>query len=234
MNGLFKYETHLHTSEGSACAKSKGADMADYYKAAGYSGFIVTDHFFNGNTAIRRDIPWEKRVCQFCKGYENAKKRGEKIGFDVFFGFEYNYRGTEFLIYGLDKEWLFKHPEIVDAEITDALKLVKSSGGMAIHAHPFREAVYINEIRLFPELTDAVETLNARNNNIQNMEAASYADMHSKPHVSGSDIHSAADPICGGIAVENKLKDMAEVMDTIKAGKCSLVWKDRVLSQVMG
>ena len=47
----YLYETHMHTSEASACAGSTGAQMARAYKEAGYTGIIVTDHFFYGNTS---------------------------------------------------------------------------------------------------------------------------------------------------------------------------------------
>ena len=40
----------------------------------------------------------------FSSGYENVKKEGDKIGLSVFFGWEANYQGTEFLIFGLDKQ----------------------------------------------------------------------------------------------------------------------------------
>ena len=115
----YLYETHLHTSEGSACASNTGAEMVRAYKKAGYTGLIVTDHFFYGNTAIDRKLPWEEWVTAFCKGYENAKEEGDRIGLQVFFGWESGYEGTEFLIYGLDKEWLLQHPEIKDATIED-------------------------------------------------------------------------------------------------------------------
>ncbi len=102
----YLYETHCHTTPASRCASAKGEEMADYYKSKGYTGIIVTDHFFNGNTGIDRSLPWNEWVEQFCTGYENAKKRGGQIGLDVFFGFEYNKNGAEFLIYGLGKDWL--------------------------------------------------------------------------------------------------------------------------------
>jgi hypothetical protein len=48
----FKYETHLHTSEASACGSSHGAEYISVYKKLGYDGIFVTDHFFGGNTAV--------------------------------------------------------------------------------------------------------------------------------------------------------------------------------------
>ena len=99
----YLYETHMHTSEASACAGSTGAQMARAYKEAGYTGIIVTDHFFYGNTSVDRSLPWEEWVRRFCLGYEHAKAEGERIGLSVFFGWEACYEGTEFLVYGLDQ-----------------------------------------------------------------------------------------------------------------------------------
>ena len=50
------YDTHVHTSEASACAKNTGAEMARAAKAAGYTGIIITDHAWNGNTLSNVNI----------------------------------------------------------------------------------------------------------------------------------------------------------------------------------
>ena len=76
----YKYETHLHTVQGSACGWLTGAEMARIFKNGGYTGIVITDHFFGGNTAIDRSLPWEQWVEQFCKGYESAKAEGDRIG----------------------------------------------------------------------------------------------------------------------------------------------------------
>ena len=107
ING-YLYETHMHTSEGSACAKNSGAEMARVYAVAGYTGIIITDHFFYGNTAVDRTLPWSEWVERHCLGYEHAKEEGDRLGLQVFFGWESGYRGTEFLVYGPDKQWLLK------------------------------------------------------------------------------------------------------------------------------
>ena len=110
MDKLYTVETHLHTSQGSACAHSTGAEMARAHKAAGYDTIIITDHFFGGNTAVPRDLPWAQRIELFCAGYEQAKQEGDKIGLTVLFGWEWAWHGTEFLTYGLDKAYLLAHP----------------------------------------------------------------------------------------------------------------------------
>ena len=65
----------------------------------------MTDHFFRGNTAIPRELPWEERIELFWRGYEDALEEGLKVGLDVFFGLEQNFTGDEYLVYGLSKEY---------------------------------------------------------------------------------------------------------------------------------
>ena len=77
MENLFTIETHLHTAQGSACAVSTGEEMARAHKAAGYDAIILTDHFFGGNTAEPRDLPWAERIERYCAGYEQARAVGE-------------------------------------------------------------------------------------------------------------------------------------------------------------
>ena len=58
----FLYETHMHTCLASACGVSTGKEHAQFYKDAGYTGIIMTDHFFRGNTAVPRNLPdWKER-----------------------------------------------------------------------------------------------------------------------------------------------------------------------------
>ena len=220
------YDTHFHTLESSRCGASPAADMVDAAKAAGYTGIFVTDHHWGGNTRADRHLPWEEWVDGFCAGYYAAKKRGDEIGLDVFFGWEAGFMGTEFLIYGLSPEWMKQHPElrseipfIKDIEVNDPLtpekqyRLIHEAGGMVIHAHPYREEPYIPETRLFPDYVDGVEVINATHTNPvsrshKNPEfdekAWAYAKEHNFPVTAGSDIHST-DLFCGGMAFTRRL-----------------------------
>ena len=121
----YRYETHMHTCEGSACASASGAEMARIHKENGYTGIFVTDHFFNGNTAVPRDLPWRERIGRFCLGYEHAREEGEKIGLDVFFGFEYGVNAADFLVYNLDRQWLLEHEDIDREDARRAFALMR-------------------------------------------------------------------------------------------------------------
>ena len=222
----FRYETHMHTMEGSACASSTGVEMVRAHALAGYSGFIATDHFFNGNSAVPRNLPWKNRIELFCKGYENALVEGKHIGFHVFLGWEYAYDGTEFLTYGLGKDFLLAHPDMLSWSIEKYLKVVRDSGGFISHAHPFREAPYIPAIRLYPEYVDAVEVINASHQNPEyDAKALKYAKKYSLIQTSGSDTHHTHTLLGGGLEFDHELHSIEEFIQAVKCCKYTLLSK---------
>lgn len=213
----FIYETHLHTSEASACARSTGAEMARAYASAGYAGFIVTDHFFNGNTAISSDLSWKNRIQLFCLGYENALREGRRLGLQVFFGWEYGYHGTEFLTYGLGKDFLLKYPDMLSWRIEEYFDKVHQHGGFIVHAHPFRMAPYIKSIRLFPEYVDAVEVINASHTIPEyNEKANRFAHDHRLLRTAGSDAHNAQTLLGGGMAFDFAINSIEEFIQAVR------------------
>lgn len=212
----FLYETHCHTKPASLCAGSTGEEMARYYKSLGYDGIMITDHFFNGNTGIDRNLSWEEKVEQFCAGYEQAKKCGDEIGLSVFFGFEYNRGGAEFLIYGLDKQWLLQHTEIMEMRICNLYKLVCESGGAMIQAHPFRQASYLEKIAIYPEHCDGIEAINTANSYFCNRNAVWYSKTFELYATCGSDNHGVSRENLGGVYTSRKLETVADWVSIIK------------------
>lgn len=223
----YLYETHLHTSQASACGANTGYDMAKAAHEAGYAGIIVTDHNWGGNTGVDRTLPWAEWVTEFEKGYLDAKRYGDANDFDVFFGYEAGYEGTEFLIYGVDAAWMIAHPEIRTATVEEQYRLIHEAGGMVIHAHPYREEWYIPEIRLFPKQVDGVEGVNAthschlskaHNDPEYDVRAIAYANKEGLPMTAGSDIHSVH-MFGGGTAFKRRLASVQDYCTAIRSGE---------------
>lgn len=219
----YLYETHLHCKESSACAVSTAVEMVRAAKKTGYSGIFLTNHNWNGNTCVDRSLPWTEWVHEFCKPYHLAKEEGDRIGLQVFYGYEAGHDATEFLIYGVDEEWLCSHPEIKDATVMEQYKLIHDAGGMVIHAHPFREEYYIPEIRLFPEYVDGVEAMNAthsshlsksHNQPVFDERAIAYAKEHHFPMTAGSDVHSTQ-MFGGGVAFKTPITSVKDYQNRI-------------------
>ena len=220
---MMRWETHCHTQEGSACGRASAAEMASACKAAGYDGLFVTDHFYNGNTAVDRTLPWDEWVRQFCLGYLHAKETGDRIGLRVCFGWEYSWEGNDFLTYGLSPEWLTAHPEIILVEPIKYLRMVRDAGGLIVHAHPFRQEHYVKYIKLLPEEVDAVEVFNAGNRDERfNERAKWYAENFHLPVTSGSDAHTA-DAFRGGILTEADIQTGEDYARAVCSRKVTII-----------
>ncbi len=217
---MYKYETHMHTSQGSACGQTTGAQHIRFYKDQGYQGIFITDHFFRGNTAIPRSGAWKDRIDQFCSGFEDAWNEGQKVGLDVFFGWEQNYQGDEYLIYGLDKQFLLDHPEAEHWTRREQFEQVHAAGGCVIQAHPFRMRGYLNAIRVCDVFADGVEVANAGNTPAQDAYASRYAKAKGLYTIAGSDNHhSAENTVLFGVGLEKKLTSSADFARHILAKK---------------
>ncbi len=219
---MYKYETHLHTKEGSACSSAAAADMARAHKELGYDGIFVTNHFFNGNTSVDRSLPWEERIDAYCKGYEIAKEVGDEIGLKVFFGVEFCKYNADLLIYGMDKEWLKDNERLLME--TDERKLfstVRALGGFIVHAHPFRSDPYIHHITLYPYDVDAVEVINGSHDpaKFYNERANAYADMYGLIKTGGSDSHHLDKLFGSGIAVPEPINCPEDYLRLLREGK---------------
>jgi len=227
MEQKYLYETHLHTAEVSKCARSTAEEQVKLYKSLGYAGICVTDHYLNGNTSVPRDIQWSERVDLFVRGYENAKEAGEKYGIDVFFGFEYTIpNGNDFLIYGLDKQWILDNPDQLSLDPRSYFRKVREDGGIVIHAHPFREAGYIDMIRLLPREVDGVEAINANRTDFENKLAAQYAENYGLPCSAGSDNHAGHQKRLAGIASDKKFDSVKELILSVLNGESQIFTKD--------
>ena len=214
----FLYETHLHTSQGSACGKTAGRDYIKYYRDIGYTGIFVTDHFWGGNTAIDRNLPWREWVNRFCMGYEDACEEGLKQGLDVFFAWEDAKHG-EYLIYGLDKQWLLEHPAIATCGVAEQYRMVHADGGCVIQAHPFRQRSYIKRVVLALDYCDGIETANLGNHVEDDIRAHHYAEEYNLLVTAGSDRHripdAGEDVSSYGVVLESKLTSARDFANRI-------------------
>ena len=185
---MYKYETHLHTFPVSRCGKASVEETLAYYKAKGYAGVFITNHFLDGNINIEDSIPYAKKVEFYFSDYERGVEVGKTLGIPVFCGVEISYHGTDFLIYGLDKGWFLSHPEIMDMKYSARLRLMMDAGALIIQAHPYREAHYIDHIRLLPRCVHGVEVINSCQSDAENAMARTYARYYGLLEFAGSDV----------------------------------------------
>ena len=149
---------------------------------------------------------------------------GQKIGLDVFFAWEQRYDGDEYLIYGLDPQWLLDHPEVEKWNRREQLEGVHHYGGCVIQAHPFRDRAYIDRVRLGLQYADGIEIANAGNFAYNDVYARQYANEYDLMCISGSDNHNSAGwarhPMdLMGVETQERIADMQQFAQMLRSRK---------------
>ena len=220
---MYRYETHLHTAPVSRCAKATVEESLAFYKKLGYHGVFITNHFLDGSIGIDKTKPYAEQIHFYFSDYERGLEIGEALGIRVFCGVELSYRGTDFLVYGLDKAWFLAHPEIMEMEKSQELALMAEHGALIIQAHPFRGAGYMDHIRLYPRFAQGVEVVNAARSDEENSLAALYAKHYGLIPFAGSDNHTAADrEKLAGICCKAPISSVEDFICKVKSGETEI------------
>lgn len=230
---MYLYEMHQHTAGCSACAGISPEDAVYLLKEQGFAGMVLTNHFYHGNTGIRRQMPWVDFVRPYEEAWLRAKEVGDRLDVDVLFGMEEGVGGgKEVLLYGITPEFLYDHPELRDVPAGEEhlrllAGLTHGAGGLVYQAHPFRVRDYI--LRpwepLPPEYLDGIEGYNAGNPPLENARAMQYAREQGLPVIAGSDAHGNS---CFrfGIAAEYRIRTGEELVEVLNAGDYTLYLED--------
>ena len=217
---MYRYETHLHTFPVSRCAHAGVEESLAFYKERGYAGVFITNHFLDGNINVSRSLPYAEQIAYYFSDYEKAVEIGKKLGIAVFCGVELSYGGTDFLVYGLDKAWFLAHPEIMDMKKSEELPFLMENGALVIQAHPYREASYIDHIRLFPRHVHGVEVVNGNQSDAENQLAKTYCEYYGLTPFAGSDNHfSPRQKKLAGICFEEPICSEVDFAEKIKSRK---------------
>ena len=225
---MFKYETHLHTAECDLCAHVRAADAVRMYRDAGYSGMVVTDHYFallqewfKGDLA---DDSHKTFIDRWLRGYRAAREEGERLGFTVLLGTEVRFDGpsiNDYLVYGLTEEFFYRAPLLNRLTGLDELLSLLPPEALVVQAHPFRDKMTVADpTRLF-----GIEVHNGGTDEKRNALAALFAAQYGKAPLSGSDFHEAKHLARGGIATETPIKSSADLLSVLKSGAYTLLTK---------
>lgn len=235
---MYRYETHCHTSPVSKCGKASAEDTVLFYKKYGYDGIFITNHFLDGNiNPAARELSYRDQIDYYFSDYEEAARIGAARGIKVFPGVELSYKGTDFLIYGLDKEWYKAHPEIMEMQKTEELPFLMEAGALVIQAHPYREAHYIDHIRLFPRSVHGVEVINSNQSWESNEMAKIYARQYGFLITAGSDNHWGSNafnrlkekefrPELAGMCSDSEINSVQDFISEVRSGRMKIFLMD--------
>ncbi|NMB97687.1 MAG: transposase [Clostridiaceae bacterium] len=216
-NNRYKYDIHVHTSETSPCGKIDAVDVVRLYKEAGYTGIVITDHYYE---AFFDKIPfsdWTAKIETYLKGYKTAiaLEEGANIGLNIFLGMEirFNEYPNDYLVYGIDEQFLIENPELYKLTLTEFTKLISGKNIMIFQAHPFRKGQTIERV----DLLDGIEVYNGNpRHDSQNDVAYRFAIENNLKLISGSDFHQIQDLARGGIIIDQSVTSMNELVNILR------------------
>ena len=215
----YKYEMHVHT-----CPCSGGGndirEHIDDLIAKGYTGMVVTNHFYAGDNRIDRKLPWEEFVDAYRQDYLYGLEYAQTVDFDLLFGLEENVGyGREILLYGITPELIESHPELKRASAEKYAEVVHAAGGLVYQAHPYRARDYIR--KPFPleclDLLDGIEVYNAGNEPEWNESARIFAEERGIACIAGSDGHKIGTAGCAGIATKERIACNDDLVRILKS-----------------
>ena len=216
---LYRYDLHVHTSQTSPCASMSGAEQARAYRELGFTGIMITDHYYDGFFERNACPTWKESMDRYFAGYFDAKAEGDRIGLDVFQSAEVTlaYNRKDYLIFGVDADFFYRHERLFALREEELIALVHGEGGLVFAAHPFRAQ------ECYPYgAIDGVEGVNG-NLRSRNELAREYAARRGLLMCSGSDAHNPGDAGSGGIVTAKKVTDVREFADILKNGEYEFI-----------
>ena len=221
-------ELHLHTKESSLCSEIPAKQMIEEYKKQGYSTIVITDHCSKSKFSILGEATWVEKIDYMYKGFDIAKEYGSNLGINILLGVEIklqlsNNKYSEYLIYGIDRDFLYENENIYDYTLEKLYKICNKKGYLVVQAHPFRDNVQLAQL----EYIDGIEVFNGCQNEIsRNDKALEYGNSTNKILTSGSDFHRLDDLARGGIITNIEIKDINKLVEILKSREYELI-KDR-------
>jgi hypothetical protein len=217
---MYKYETHLHTREVSCCGNVPARESVILYREAGYTGMVVTDHYFKLYFDKLGEISWNEKIECLLKGYRAAREEGIKNNFTVLLGIELRFVDMphDFLVYGIDEEFLKDNPKLYELGIEKFSALIKEKKKeiLIYQAHPFRGNIAAIDKRLI----DGIEVYNGHmEHDSQNNLALKYAQEHNLLKISGTDFHETHHIARGGVELTEQVFDMEQFVRALKGEK---------------
>ncbi len=211
----YKTELHAHTREVSPCANLSAAEVAERYIAHGYTTIVVTNHYCH-YVIDPLEGSWEDKARYYLAPYRAMKDyAGDRL--NVILGCELRFRENfnDYLIFGIDEEFLITHPNLHDMTLKDFSALARENGLLVIQAHPFRNGMTV----VNPAYLDGMEAFNGHvGHDSRNPIADAWAKKHGLIRTSGTDFHHPHQSGVAGILTDAPIENSAQLCEILKSG----------------
>lgn len=211
-----KIDLHVHTSELSMCGQLKAEEIVRIYKDAGYDAVAITNHF-NLDTAQhfeRHGI--SDYIGHYRRGFELARKEGEKVRLRVFFGYEIRFTENinDYLVFGMPDELADDYRALFSMRAKDFSALANERGFLFYQAHPFRNGMTVCN----PAILFGIEVHNGHpGHDSRNDVANAWAEKYNLHKISGSDCHFESGAAKAGIITDKDVRTTEELTEILRA-----------------
>ena len=235
---MYRYELHLHSSACSRCGRQTMEEIVTALKEKHLSGAVITNHFYYGNTAIDKTLPWHDFVMAYQEDYLYGARLAKEAGVKLLFGVEEGIsedRGKEVLIYGVPAAEIAARDELRLSNLPMLSEFVRSQGGVIIQAHPFRDRFYIENPNTQPraELIDGIEFYNAQNTPEANEKSLLYIKEHPEMiGIVGSDAHVPQNVGDTFIETSQEITDENMLVKVLKERKFTCFWGEEAAARL--
>ncbi len=219
---MFKTELHCHSKSISECASVSNEEIIQKYTEAGYTTLVLANHFNSSTQRFHKcENSYGDFVTKYIKGYQDLKNDAEgKL--EILLGMELRFdeNVNDYLVFGVTEEFLRSNENIFSMNPESFSKLARENGLLFVQAHPFRNSMTVVQ----PYLLDGVEVYNGhKGHDSRNEIAEAWADKYGLIKTSGTDFHYNHVPANAGILTEEKITSINQLVDTLRAGKYSLI-----------
>ncbi len=187
-------DLHVHSSA-SPCSNLGLDDILQHAAGRGLDGVAVTDHH--------------------CLEVLNTVDPGRQPnGLFLFVGQEYQTEEGDFLVFGPTAPM---DPDLAARQLLDA---VADAGGVAIAAHPLRQARPTAEYLLRHKMCSIVESINGRNQPWENRGAGRWQARYDLTACGGSDAHSLEELGRAATRFHDPVHTTADLIHALRQGRC--------------
>ncbi len=209
-----KLETHCHTLYGSWCALTDAETIVKRYLEEGYSGLIVTNHYYKSAFDTYKGESKKEKLDFYFSLYENVKEIGRKQGLKVFLGSEvFVENKNDYLLFGFDKKMFYDNKPLFELSQKELFRLAEKNNCFFAQAHPFRKGVStVGD----PEYMHGVEIFNGHYHHANNNDLATeFCNKHNLIGLSGTDFHDPDQPITAGIYLPDNIENERQLTECL-------------------
>ena len=224
---MFKTELHCHSKDASPCGKESVEKLVEIYTKAGYDTVVLSNHF----AQCVYDYYGCKSMDEYVDLFMNA---GEKMiraaegKLTVLIGAELRFNDcqNDYLLFGDFYDFIRNTPDLFNLTPQAFHEICKQKGWLFVQAHPFRLGMTV----INPEFLDGMEVYNGHiGHPSRNFIAEQWAEAYGLIKTSGTDLHYDYVPATGGIATQEKIQSMAQLVEILKSGNYTLLKSDKVI-----